>query len=105
MNQKPISLFFTALSICFLGFFVQSASAGATPCNLCTAPSASTSSGSRTDNKVYAGLVWTLNHQSSYLPDLSFGFRSLKVNSNNDVNWTSPNIVDIFQCPICCCSN
>lgn len=19
--------------------------------------------------------------------------------------WTSPNIVDIFQCPICCCSN
>ena len=85
MNRKPISLFFTALTICFLGLFVQSASAGGSACPFCTAPSGSTSSISRTDNKVYAGLVWTLNHQSSYLPDLSIGFRSLKINSNNDV--------------------
>lgn len=86
MNRKLVSLFFTAFSICFLGLFVQSASAGSSVCLTCTAPSASSSSGSRTDNKVYAGLVWTLNHQSSHLPDLSIGFRSLKVNSNNDVN-------------------
>ncbi len=35
---------------------------------------------------MYAGLVWTLNHQSSYFPDLSFGWRSLKINSNNNLN-------------------
>jgi len=85
MNRKPISLFFTALTVFFLGLFVQSASAGLN-CFFCTAPSGSTSSSSRTDNKIYAGLVWTLNHQATYLPDLSFGFRSLKVNANNDVN-------------------
>ena len=32
--------------------------------------------------------------------------RWLYVLPNGDVLvWTSPNIVDIFQCPICCCSN
>jgi hypothetical protein len=25
--------------------------------------------------------------------------------SPRGANWTSPNFVDIFQCPICCCSN
>ena len=86
MNRKPISLFFTALTLFVLGLFAQNTFAGAGAiCSFCTAPSGSTSSSSRTDNKVYAGLVWTLNHQASYLPDLSIGFRSLKVNSNNDV--------------------
>jgi hypothetical protein len=85
MNRKPISLFFTALTVFFLGLFVQSASAGLN-CLSCTVPSSSISPGSRTDNKIYAGLVWTLKHQSPLLPDLSFGFRSLKVNANNDVN-------------------
>ena len=25
--------------------------------------------------------------------------------AENGAIWTSPNIIDIFQCPICCCSN
>ena len=54
-------------------------------CMNCTVPDGVNVSGSRTDNKIYAGLVWTLNQQLSYLPDLSIGFRSLKVNSNDDV--------------------
>jgi len=86
MNRKPIILFFTALTVFFLGFFVQSASAGLSCMSSCSVPSSSISSGSRTDNNIYAGLVWTLKHQSPLLPDLSFGVRSLKVNSNNDVN-------------------
>jgi len=28
-----------------------------------------------------------------------------QLQQNNIAFWTSPNIVDIFQCPICCCSN
>jgi len=54
-------------------------------CPNCIVPDGVNVSGSRTDNRIYAGLVWTLNQQSSFLPDLSIGFRSLKVNSNDDV--------------------
>ena len=39
----------------------------------------------------------TTNHVSEY-------FRLLDI-PTSEQEWTSPNIVDIFQCPICCCSN
>ncbi len=37
----------------------------------------------RTDNRGYAGLAWKLD--GSVIPDLSFGFRSLRVDSNDNV--------------------
>lgn len=84
MGRKLISLVFFILTLCCWGLFAQNIFADS--CNNCMAPSGSSGSGSKTDNNVYIGLVWTLNHQISYLPDLSVGFRSLKINSNNDVN-------------------
>lgn len=39
-----------------------------------------------TQNRVYAGLIWTLKDKTSWIPDLTFGFRSLRVKSNNSVN-------------------
>jgi hypothetical protein len=37
----------------------------------------------KTDNRGYAGLAWKLD--GSLIPDLSFGFRSLRVDSNDNV--------------------
>ena len=37
----------------------------------------------RTDNRGYAGLAWKID--GSLIPDLSFGFRSLRVDSNDDI--------------------
>lgn len=39
-----------------------------------------------TENRVYAGLIWTLKDKTSWIPDLTFGFRSLRVKSSNSVN-------------------
>ena len=39
-----------------------------------------------TQNRVYAGLIWTLKDKTSWIPDLTFGFRSLRVKSNDSVN-------------------
>lgn len=39
-----------------------------------------------TENRVYAGFVWTLQEKTSWIPDLSIGFRSLRVKSNDSVN-------------------
>jgi hypothetical protein len=39
-----------------------------------------------TENRAYAGLVWTLQEQMSWVPDLTIGFRSLRVKSSDSVN-------------------
>ena len=51
-----------------------------------------TSSASRTDNRVYAGLSWELNGSNGFIPDLVLGARSLNVNSSNAVNGADLNI-------------
>ena len=38
-----------------------------------------------TENRVYAGLVWTLQEKMSLIPDLTLGFRSLRVKSSDSV--------------------
>ena len=40
----------------------------------------------KTDDRVYAGLVWTLKEKPSYTPDLILGFRSLTVKSNDNAS-------------------
>jgi hypothetical protein len=40
----------------------------------------------KTEDRVYAGLVWTLKEKPSYTPDLILGYRSLKVKSNDNVS-------------------
>ena len=43
--------------------------------------------GSKRDNRVYAGLVWTFGKtQNTFVPDTSLGYSSLKVKSDSDVN-------------------
>ena len=42
-------------------------------------------SNTETENRAYAGLVWTLGEKTSMMPDLSLGFRSLRVKSSNSV--------------------
>jgi hypothetical protein len=39
-----------------------------------------------TENRAYAGLVWTLQDKMSAIPDLTLGFRSLRVKSTDSVN-------------------
>lgn len=39
-----------------------------------------------TENRAYAGLVWTLKEKTSWIPDLTLGFRSLRVKSSDSVN-------------------
>lgn len=43
-------------------------------------------SDSTTENRAYAGLVWTLKEKTSWIPDLTLGFRSLRVKSSDSVN-------------------
>ena len=42
-------------------------------------------SNTETENRAYAGLVWTLGEKASMTPDFSLGFRSLRVKSSNSV--------------------
>lgn len=39
-----------------------------------------------TENRAYAGLVWALQDKFSFIPDLTVGFRSLRVKSSDSVN-------------------
>lgn len=39
-----------------------------------------------TENRAYAGLVWALQDKMSWIPDLTIGFRSLRVKSSDSVN-------------------
>jgi len=45
-----------------------------------------------TQTHAYAGLVWTLNNQLSYVPDISLGVRSLAVKSDNHVSGAEANL-------------
>ena len=40
----------------------------------------------KTEDRAYAGLVWTLKEKPSYTPNLILGFRSLKVKSNDNAS-------------------
>lgn len=44
------------------------------------------SSNTDTQNRAYAGLIWTLKDKTSWVPDLTLGFRSLRVKSSDSVN-------------------
>lgn len=44
------------------------------------------SSNTDTQNRAYAGLIWTLKDRTSWIPDLTLGFRSLRVKSSDSVN-------------------
>ena len=44
------------------------------------------SSNTDTENRAYAGLVWALQDKMSLIPDLTLGFRSLRVKSSDSVN-------------------
>ena len=39
-----------------------------------------------TENRAYAGLVWTLQEKMSLIPDLTIGFRSLRVKSSDSIS-------------------
>ncbi len=45
-----------------------------------------TTSNTDTENRAYAGLVWSLKDKMSFIPDLTLGFRSLRVKSSNSVS-------------------
>ena len=49
-------------------------------------PTPTFSDAKKTEDRVYAGLVWTLKEKPSYTPDLILGFRSLKVKSNDNAS-------------------
>lgn len=59
------------------GFLTQTVYGGTAP----TFSDAKTS-----EDRAYAGLVWTLKEKPSYTPDLILGFRSLKVKSNDNAS-------------------
>ncbi len=44
------------------------------------------SSNTDTQNRAYAGLIWTLKDKASWIPDLTLGFRSLRVKSSDSVS-------------------
>jgi len=49
-------------------------------------PTPTFSDAKKTEDRGYAGLVWTLKEKPSYTPDLILGYRSLKVKSNDNVS-------------------
>jgi len=57
------------------------ANAGVAPLTTITTHKSNTD----TENRVYAGLVWTLQEKMSLIPDLTLGFRSLRVKSRDSV--------------------
>jgi hypothetical protein len=61
------------------GFLTQNVYGGA-------APTPTFSDAKKTEDRVYAGLVWTLKEKPSYTPDLILGFRSLTVKSNDNAS-------------------
>ena len=60
--------------------------AGAGPFVPITPLTSPAQSQTETENRAYAGLVWTLQDQMSFIPDLTIGFRSLRVKSSDSVN-------------------
>jgi len=48
-------------------------------------PNAPLKSNTDTENRAYAGLVWTLQDKMSFIPNLTIGLRSLRVKSSDSV--------------------
>ena len=72
--------------LCFTSQFLY---AGVSPMPIVTPGTSTpgvTSSNTDTQNRAYAGLIWTLKDRTSWIPDLTFGFRSLRVKSSDSVN-------------------
>lgn len=66
-------------------FFMNSALAGV-PSIPATVVTSAGGSQTNTENRAFFGLVWALQKNMSLTPDLNFGFRSLRVKSNDNVN-------------------
>lgn len=62
-----------------------SQSSFAAGCYACVAPSGG-GDGHRTDNRVYAGLEWTLGSKQGFVPQLVVGARSLQVKASDSVS-------------------
>jgi hypothetical protein len=77
--MKSYKLFLVVILSSF-AFLTPSAFSGA------PAPAPTFSDAKKTEDRVYAGLVWTLKEKPSYTPDLILGYRSLKVKSNDNVS-------------------
>lgn len=73
MNLKTVTYF-----VLFITFSVNTFAGGGY--------STITSSSTTTENRAYAGLVWTLKEKFSFVPDATIGVRSLRVKSNDNVN-------------------
>ena len=55
-------------------------------------------SGSRTDNRAFAGLVWELGGDKGHLPNLVLGLNSLRVKSDNSVEGGEVSLsLDVFK--------
>lgn len=52
---------------------------------------------SKTENRVYVGLTWGLNSNVNYLPDLSFGVRSMRLDSDNFSNGADLSLLVKYQ--------
>lgn len=62
------------------------AAGGTSAIGSCEAPTGGVGASKRTDKRLYMGLVWALGKSQFTSPDLQFGFRSINVNSNDNVN-------------------
>lgn len=78
MNKKMSTVLWAGC----LGILGASSYAVAAPV---PAPTYSYSDSSRTDNRVYAGLLWSWGNKQGLKPDYIVGFRSLHVESDNSV--------------------
>ena len=83
MKLKIITLTFISS---LLVSFNSLAGGGPAPYLPATAVTTGGQSQTNTENRAYAGLVWTLQEQMSLIPDLTIGFRSLRVKSSDSVN-------------------
>lgn len=69
------------VSISFLAVYTNSLYAGSF-----MPPVAPTYTGdSRNEHRAYAGLVWSLKEKNSIVPDLTLGFRSMRIKSNDNI--------------------
>ena len=72
--------------ICLLQASINSFAGIPFPYPSATEITTSSKSQTETENRACAGLVWTLQEQMSWVPDLTIGFRSLRVKSSDSVS-------------------
>jgi hypothetical protein len=76
---------FALLVLCFTSSYLYAGAIAPTVTPGITIPGVSKSD-TDTENRAYAGLIWTLKDKASWIPDLTLGFRSLRVKSSDSVN-------------------